>query len=293
MQPDEEKRMLQKKAQELKKKEHLPAELLELLTAVYERQIDARATAAVAAPPAAELADPQRLAQGAPLLERAAFPYDVAQAKELFTDFLELARQQQDPLKSAAKTIADALDNGELDLDAAFKAHLEGDSKILDAWAERTPEAPRAMAFLVQSSLMPSLAAVADALAPERKALGAWQFGHCPTCGSLPLIGALEEKEGHRHFTCSFCQTDYKARRLGCPVCNEQDFEKVSFFIVEEEPGFRVDVCKSCKRYMKVADFRKLDRRSLPLMDDLASLALDILAAQKGYSRATLSAWGF
>jgi len=293
MQPEEESRLLQKKIAELKKKEHLPGPLLELLAAVYERQISARAQAAVAAPPAAELAGKDRRAQGAPLLERAAFPYDAVQAKELFSEFLELAARQQEPLQGAAKAIAAALDAGELDLDEAFKAHLQADRQAFEEWERRTPEAPRTMAFLVQSSLMPSLAAVADALAPEREDQSSWMQGHCPTCGSLPLIGALEEKEGHRHFVCSFCQTDYKTKRLGCPICDERDFEKLGFLTVEEEPGFRIDLCQSCKRYVKVVDFRKLDRRSLPLMDDLASLPLDMVAAQKGYSRATLSAWGF
>jgi FdhE protein len=42
-----------------------------------------------------------------------------------------------------------------------------------------------------------------------------------------------------------------------------------------------------------VADFRKLDKASLPPWDDLESLSLDILAAKEGYQRSTLSGWGF
>lgn len=293
MHQDEENKLLQKKMAELKNKEHLPQPLLDLLAAVYTRQLEARPQAVVAAPPAEELPERQRRVQGAPLLERSKFPYDKAQAKELFAEFLKLASEQQEPLKGAAETIRKALDAGELDLEAMFQAHLDENPEFVNAWAERTPEAPRTMAFLVKSSLMPSLAAVAEALGPERDESPNWMHGHCPTCGSLPLLGCLEEKEGHRHFTCSFCLTDYKTKRLGCPICGEQDFDKLSFYSVDEEPGFRVDVCQSCQRYIKIADFRKLDRRSLPLLDDMSSLALDILAAKKGYSRATLSGWGF
>lgn len=293
MDMDQERKLLQKKVKELKTKEHLPQSLLDLLAQVYDMQIQARARAVVAAPPAGELPAQELRVQGAPLVERSGFPYDPAQARELFSTFLDLAVKGQEPLKAAAQSIAEALEKGEIDLQAAFQGYLDADASICEAWAERTPDAPRTMAFLVQASLMPSLAAAADALAPERDKLPNWLHGHCPTCGSLPLIGCLEEKEGYRHFTCSFCLTDYKTKRIGCPICGEQDFEKLSFYTVEEEPGFRVDVCQSCKRYIKIADFRKLDRRSLPLLDDLSSLALDILAAKKGYGRATLSGWGF
>jgi FdhE protein len=62
---------------------------------------------------------------------------------------------------------------------------------------------------------------------------------------------------------------------------------------VEEEPGYRVDVCASCKSYIKTIDFREMDRTALPQFDDLDSLALDFVAREQGYIRPTLSAWGF
>ena len=109
----------------------------------------------------------------------------------------------------------------------------------------------------------------------------------------MPLIGSLQEKEGKRVLTCSFCLSDYRTKRLGCTVCDETDFDKLAYYTVEDEPGFRVDVCQTCNSYLKVADFRELDRKFLPLLDDLASLALDILAVKKGFKRPTLSGWGF
>ena len=39
--------------------------------------------------------------------------------------------------------------------------------------------------------------------------------------------------------------------------------------------------------------FRQLDRPSLPLLDDLESIALDIRAQNQGLARPVLSAWGF
>jgi FdhE protein len=54
-----------------------------------------------------------------------------------------------------------------------------------------------------------------------------------------------------------------------------------------------VDVCAACRRYVKAADFRALDKVSVPVLDDLESLALDILAREAGFERPVLSAWGF
>ncbi len=290
---DEETRLVQKKFEELKKKDYLPTGLLDLVAEVYKLQIEARNKAVVTPPELENLAAYERRAQGVPLLERCEFTYDLAQASELFRGLLALAKKAPLPLGSAALEVEKALDAGELDLDKAFAAHINEDAGIVMRWAERTPEAPRTLGFLIQSSLMPFLAALATSLEDHVKSMQSWEYGHCPVCGSLPLIGSLREKEGFRMLTCSFCLTEYRTRRLGCPVCEETSSDKLAFYVVDDEPGFRVDVCNNCKCYVKIADFRKLDRKHLPLLDDLASLPLDILATQKGYSRPALSAWGF
>jgi len=40
-------------------------------------------------------------------------------------------------------------------------------------------------------------------------------------------------------------------------------------------------------------DFREMDKKVLPPLDDLESLPLDLKAKEEGYIRPTLSAWGF
>jgi FdhE protein len=45
--------------------------------------------------------------------------------------------------------------------------------------------------------------------------------------------------------------------------------------------------------YIKVTDFREMDRTSWPAMDDLESMSLDLAAMEQGWRRPTLSAWGF
>ena len=186
-----------------------------------------------------------------------------------------------------------ALDSGELQADVLFRKFLEDDHAFFAPWVERMPEAPKTLSFLAFCALGPSIEAVAGMLADKLPDMKVPEVGTCPICGSLPLISSLEQKEGARYATCSFCRHHYRIKRIACPVCGEEDQKKLTFFTVDEEPGFRVDVCETCKSYIKTIDFRELDRVAVPILDDLDSLALDYVAASQGYKRATLSAWGF
>ncbi len=286
-------RVFKNRMNALRQRNCLPTELLDLVAGVFEAQARARREAEVVLPPEADLTGPEQRAQGAPLLVRERFPFDREQAASLLERFLAMLEGLGEPIGTAARAVRQALDDGELDLDTAFTEHLEGRTDLVDQWAERTPEAPRTLGFLVQSAMAPSLASAAEALSRSLESGEIWHHGHCPVCGSLPLLGELREKEGFKYMTCSFCSHDYRVPRLSCVFCGETDHENLAYFSADEEPGYRVEVCKSCARYIKVADFRQMDRQALALLDDLESLALDILAVREGYARPTLSGLGF
>lgn len=286
-------RTLDNKISQLRGKSYISAELIDLLDKVAHLQLEARATANVVLPPDAELAPAQAVLQGVPLVARECFPHDPAQAADLLGRMIGLLEAAGGPLGQAAKAVDKALKGGEMTPEELFRRYLSEDAAFFASWMERTPGAPKALSFLALASLGPSMEAAAEQLARKLPPTKTPQVGSCPICGSLPLISLLKEKEGFRHASCSFCRHDYRIRRIACPVCGEEDQKKLTFFTVDEEPGFRVDVCESCKTYIKTIDFRALDRIPLPVFDDLDSLALDYVAAGQGYRRATLSAWGF
>lgn len=64
-------------------------------------------------------------------------------------------------------------------------------------------------------------------------------------------------------------------------------------FTTDSLPFFEVHVCKTCNNYIKLADLREQAEALPAALSDLASLPLDMLARQEGYSRPTPSAWGF
>jgi FdhE protein len=285
-------RHLERKAEELASRDFLPADLVRLVTAVARRQLEALGQARVALPPPEEIAPEDENLAGKPLWPRERFHYDEDQAADLFHEFLALAQNAPAPLGKSAKTFGrDVLP--ELDLEEANRKFLAGEDDWFRAVSERTPDAPRLASFLVQACLTPSLVLLADSLIDRVPTDRAWRHGHCPVCGSQPLISSLREKEGKRFYTCSFCLSDYRAPRIACPFCGESDQKKLVFYDIPKSPGYRIDACESCRFYIKTADFRTLDKISVPALDDLESLHLDFLARDRNYSRPTLSAWGF
>jgi FdhE protein len=109
----------------------------------------------------------------------------------------------------------------------------------------------------------------------------------CPHCTGAPTVGVLRE-EGHgarRSLLCGICLTEWPSARLMCAACDESGFESLPVFRAEEFDAIRVDVCESCQTYMKTVDLTK-DGAALPIVDDIASLPLDLWARDKGYRRA-------
>lgn len=306
-------RQLDKKITELQNKPFLPEELIDLISKVARIQLEAQEQASPVIPDASTLTPAEENLQGRPLLLRSDFPYDYDQACELFKKFTEILTESEGSIAEATELINKELESGILDLKKAFTAYLDGDDSFFSQWGEKTPEAPRTLNFLVQSSLTPSIKAAAlelaqylparDAEPPRKPANTELDFeislpparahGHCPVCGSIAFIHTLHHKQGFRYANCSFCHTEYRVRRLACGYCDESNPEKLKFFSVDETPGYKVDVCETCKNYMKTADFRELDKVSIPAFDDLESLPLDFVAVEEGYKRGTLSVWGF
>lgn len=282
---------LNAKLLQLKDKQYLPENLVELLGSVARQQFTVQEKAEVELPQ--EFPEAEDVLKGRALVDRERFPYDQAQATKLLFHFLAMVEKDEGGLAEAGVVIAQALKEKELIPADLFQCILRDDADFFAAWAERTAEAPQTLYFLVYAAMAPSLAVAAKELADYLPDATSWAAGTCPICGGLPFISRLKDKEGVRMASCSFCTHEYRVRRMACAVCGENDLHKLTYFTVAEEPGFRVEVCASCKMYIKTIDFREMDRTVLPAFDDLDSMALDFVAREQGYSRPTLSAWGF
>jgi len=138
----------------------------------------------------------------------------------------------------------------------------------------------QALSFLIYSAIKPSLARCADQVAAH---LGdaLWEKGYCPVCGSQPGIAFLGS-EGDRWLSCGFCWHKWPVTRIFCPFCENKDSQTLHYFYSETENGYRVDVCDSCRRYIKTVDTRVIAYPIYPPLEQISTLHLDILAREKG-----------
>lgn len=148
--------------------------------------------------------------------------------------------------------------------------------------------------FLAEALLQPFAESAARHVGADRPDVGA-AFRRpmtpptdsvCRICADRPVVAVLRE-EAHgarRSFVCGFCLTEWAASRIACPSCGEQQFDKLAVYRAEELPGVRVDACDTCRTYLKTIDLT-LDATAIPVVDDIATVTLDLWAREQGYHR--------
>lgn len=272
----------------------LPEGLVTLMEGVLSLTASARAQARIVLPPREDMAPVHALFAGSPLLLRQDFPCDMKQALGLIPELLDLLESSSAGAAKAAAALRAALaPGGGLDAAVVLRALAAGDETPFAPWRQAFPDSPRALDFVATCALAPSLAAAAELLAPLLPEDLPHEHGGCPLCGSPPYVSLLHGKEGRRMGVCSFCGHEHRIRRIACAYCDESEQNRLKQFRVQEYPGMRVDVCDTCKTYIKTLDYREQDGDRSPSLDDLATVELDIMARQQGYSRPVLYAWGF
>lgn len=112
-------------------------------------------------------------------------------------------------------------------------------------------------------------------------------FGVCPCCGTLPVSSIIRvgaQIDGCRYLSCSLCTTEWHLVRVTCTHC--EDTEKIAFHSVEgESEAIKAESCDACGSYRKIF-YQHKDPHVDAVADDLASLTLDIMMGEEGYSRA-------
>jgi FdhE protein len=112
------------------------------------------------------------------------------------------------------------------------------------------------------------------------------QRGLCPCCGSTSVIGLITasgQAPGARYLYCSLCSTAWNHVRAVCITCGGSG--ALALEEIEGDGGaVKAETCGDCHTYAKML-YQAKDTKLDPFADDLASLSLDILAAEAGWSR--------
>jgi FdhE protein len=105
----------------------------------------------------------------------------------------------------------------------------------------------------------------------------------CPVCGFPPVAGLVLGDDKLRYLVCGLCGSEWHLTRLNCALCRKQDH--VSYFSVEGDTGpAKAEACDGCRAYTKLLYVEKAPHLE-PFADDLATIALDMLMAERGYLR--------
>jgi FdhE protein len=110
--------------------------------------------------------------------------------------------------------------------------------------------------------------------------------GLCPCCGSLPVASIVRTGaaiNNLRYLHCALCNSEWKVARVICTSC-ATDKGVALQQLAGGNGAVRAETCDSCKSYLKIV-YQEKDSEVDPVADDLATLALDLLVDEAGYSR--------
>jgi FdhE protein len=278
---------LKDRIQQIKKKRPAYGEMLGFYQSVKEAQENVRASLKIDSIQIRREWKELLFKEDFSLIQKEDFPVDTEVSTQLFQDLCQIGRDANPHMAEQAKKIREAIDGKKIDLKKLLKGGLREEK--IEQVAEESGLDKKVFLFLIQSSLRPSIEAAVDQLRSELDP-EAWLKGYCPICGSLPSLSLLREEAGKRYLLCSYCGYHWRIDRLFCPFCNNKDQESLHYLFAEGEEAYRIDLCEICHQYIKTIDLRK-GEESDPLLEDLATLHLDILATQKGYKRPVPNPW--
>ena len=126
----------------------------------------------------------------------------------------------------------------------------------------------------------------AESLASRGSVDLATMSAECPFCGARPVAAVLrgEGDGGKRWLVCSLCSTEWPFRRVLCPGCGAEDKERLPVYTSPDIAHVRVEACDACRTYIKSIDLTR-DGRAVPVVDEIATVALNIWAENHGYTK--------
>lgn len=163
-------------------------------------------------------------------------------------------------------------------------AALRGDRAAVEAVAAPAGMDPGALEAVAQLAVLPLLHSCGRLL-QDRVPLS-WPQGYCPICGGWPVLAELRGLDRTRRLRCGRCGGDWRVNWLSCASCGETDHEQLGSLVPDDQSEvLKVETCARCRGYLKtVATLQAIPPFEL-LLWDLETVALDLVALDRGYTR--------
>jgi FdhE protein len=216
----------------------------------------------------------------APLLEGASLRVDGRRVRKLVRDLIHNADATRDDSADWATRVR----GRRLDSVALIHAAIVRDHDTIARIALRVGIEPQALEVIGQLAAIPLLYACAHRW--REHIPSAWTHGYCPICSAWPALAELRGLERSRRLRCGRCATDWPLPVLQCAYCGDDHHDHLGTLTPEgESQTRRVEVCYTCKGYLKAfTTLRPMTLRTLA-MNDLLSIDLDLIAQEREYSR--------
>jgi FdhE protein len=222
--------------------------------------------------------------EGFPLIEKKDFPVDIKASIALFHSLCEVGKGANPHMASQVKKIEEAIDQKRIDLKKIFTGEIKTQKVVDELGLDQ-----KVFSFFLHESLKPSIEVGVKKLHQELDAEN-WLKGYCPVCGSPPYLALFKGEGGKRYLLCSYCGYEWRIDRLLCPFCGNKEQPSLNYFCAEGEETYRIDTCDKCHQYIKTIDARNIEIVD-PVLEDLATLHLDILASNKGFKKPAPNPW--
>jgi FdhE protein len=216
----------------------------------------------------------------APLLEGASLSVDARRARKLVRELIHTA----DEAREEGSRASPSLRGRRLDAVGLLHAAIVRDHTGVDRIASRAGLDAQTLEVIAQLAVMPLLHACAERW--REHIPSAWTHGYCPICAAWPALAELRGLDRSRRLRCGRCASDWPLPVLQCAYCGETNHDQLGTLIPEgESQTRRLEVCYTCKGYLKAfTTLRPMAFRTIA-MTDLASVELDLIAQEREYSR--------
>lgn len=167
---------------------------------------------------------------------------------------------------------------------AVLAAAVNADEARLRGMAEEAhadAEALRAVGALLAMPLLHACRTPRESAARPH-----WDHGYCPVCASWPAYAETRGVERSRYLRCAACGSGWATQPLRCAYCGTADHDALGMLVPEaRDAQLAIEVCRRCNGYVKVRTTLLGSAPRAVLLEDLATVDLDIAAAGRGYRR--------
>jgi FdhE protein len=192
----------------------------------------------------------------------------------------------------AATHIREAIAGGSIEPGSLLTASLARDQAAIRQGATHRGLAPDLVWLVAELAVSPFIHTLQQLLFGSardeklRAALDGWCRGYCPACGSWPALA--EVVSGQRTLRCSFCSSAWALTGYACIYCETSGDGFVTAAPNGERKDRRIEVCGTCRGYLKTIDLPTLSPFPLLSISDIESTDLDLAAMEHGYGRPAL-----